>query len=107
MSWRGYPVFGLFLFTLAFLSLAPIITAINQGLWAEAKAFGYAFVFTSIAALLLTLAYQGRVSPAEARAEFLTLAGVLIVGPGLPHYRSISPSRKRLMRPSISRWCQR
>ena len=83
MSWRGYPVFGLFLFTLAFLSLAPIITAINQGLWAEAKAFGYAFVFTSIAALLLTLAYQGRVSPAEARAEFLTLAGVLIVGPGV------------------------
>ena len=79
----------LVLFALAFLSLAPIITAINQGLWAEAKAFGYAFVFTSIAALLLTLAYQGRVSPAEARAEFLTLAGVLIVGPGgaaLPIY---------------------
>ncbi len=83
MSWRGYPVFGLFLFTLAALLLAPMLLAVNQGLWQDARAFGYAFVFVGIGGLLLTLAYMGRVSPAEARAEFLTLAGVLIIGPGV------------------------
>lgn len=83
MSWRGYPVFGIFLFLLAGMLLAPLLLAVNLGLWAEAQAFGYSFVFTTIAALLLTLAYAGRVSPAEARAEFLTLAGVLVLGPAL------------------------
>ncbi len=83
MSWRGYPVFGIFLFLLAALLLAPTLLAVNLGLWVEAQAFGYALVFTLVAALLLTLAYMGRVSPAEARAEFLTLAGVLVIGPGV------------------------
>ena len=83
MSWRGYPVFGLFLFMLAALLLAPMLLAVNLKLWEEAKAFGYAFVFTCIGATLLTLAYMGRVSPAEARAEFLTLAGVMILGPAV------------------------
>ncbi len=54
MSWRGYPVFGLFLFLLAALLLAPTFLAVNLGLWAEAKACGFAFVFTIVAALLLT-----------------------------------------------------
>ena len=83
MSWRGYPVFGIFLFTLAAMLLAPTLLAVNLGLWDEAKAFGFAFVFTCIAGLLLTLAYMGRVSPAEARAEFLTLAAVMIIGPAV------------------------
>ena len=92
MSWRGYPVFGIFLFTLAALLLAPTLLAINLNLWEDVKAFGYAFVLTCVSALLLTLAYMGRVSPAEARAEFLTLAGVMIIGPAvaaLPIYFSL------------------
>ena len=80
MSWRGLPVFGIFLFVLAGLVLAPTFLALSQGLWVEAKAFGFAFVLIGVAALLLTLAYYGRVSPAEARGEFITLGAVLVVG---------------------------
>ena len=83
MSWRGLPVFGIFLCVLAGLVLAPTFLALSQGLWVEAKAFGFAFVLIGVAALLLTLAYYGRVSPAEARGEFFTLGAVLIAGPAL------------------------
>lgn len=81
MSWRGLPVFGLFLFVMAALMVAPALMAAGAGDWNSARAFGFCAVVVAVAALLITLAYFGRVSPTEARAEFITMIGVLLAGP--------------------------
>ncbi|MEM7269686.1 MAG: potassium transporter TrkG [Pseudomonadota bacterium] len=83
MSWRGLPVFGLFLFALAALMALPTGLAASLGLWQEAQAFGFCVVISVVAGALLSFAYYGRVSPTQAWAEFVTLTAVLVIGPAL------------------------
>ncbi|WP_340109280.1 potassium transporter TrkG [Pikeienuella sp. HZG-20] len=81
MSWRGVPVFGGVLVTLAVLMLGPALFAALRGDWSVAAAFGYSAGVTAIVGCLLIAALFRRLDHASAVGEFTVLIATLAFTP--------------------------
>lgn len=83
MRWRGAPVFGLALTSLALLMWAPAALALSLGDATGAAAFAYSALVTLAAGLLLSVAMRRKAGAQEAQAagEFLTLLAILALLP--------------------------
>lgn len=81
MSWRGYPVFGGVLVTLALTMLAPAGVAASLGDWGVATNFLYSAVVTAIIGGLQMIAMFRRLENGGAVGEFAVLIAILTLAP--------------------------
>lgn len=81
MSWKGVPVFGATLITLALMMLVPALYALSLGASDIALNFAYSALVTAFAGMLLVAAMYRRLDRAGAVGEFAVLIATFSLAP--------------------------